>query len=51
MGVSVIFPPELEGKGCLISNEAEMVEAGVGGKGEAFARTEVSGGRESGWRG
>ena len=42
MGVPVIFPPELAGKDCCVSNEAEMVEAGVGEKDRPLARTEVS---------
>ena len=46
MGVPVIFPPELAGKGCRISNEAEMVKAGGGGKGEAFSKDRGFGGGE-----
>ena len=38
MGVPVIFPPELAGKCCRVSNEAKMVKAGGGGKGEAFRK-------------
>ena len=50
VGVPVIFPPKLAGKGCYVSNEVEMVEVGDGGKGEAFGKDRSFGGRGIAWR-
>ena len=35
-----MFPSEMVGKGCCISNKMEMIEGGVGEKERHFLRTE-----------
>ena len=38
VGVPMIFPLELVGKSCYVSNKTEVVEADGGRKGEAFGK-------------
>ena len=36
LGRPVVFPSEVTGKGCHVSNQAKMIEGGCGGEREAF---------------
>ena len=36
LGRQVVFPSEVTGKGCCVSDQAKMIEGGCGGEREAF---------------
>ena len=42
LGRPVVFPSEVTGKGCCISDQAKMIEGGCGEKERPLLRTEAS---------